>query len=165
MPIVKKIHDGFVVANNIHYGNSVGVIINRSLLVQSFGEQPIALAAIKKVELRKRKNLTYNVFLLVAIFPLAYLLFNYKLSLLKEIFLGVHIIAVLLLAIFLNKTNYRLIIVQHNAENKVFSLSKHKKEDAQILADITNNLIERLKNGSLADRNGQLKHPSQNIVS
>ncbi|UPT71086.1 MAG: hypothetical protein M0D53_01320 [Flavobacterium sp. JAD_PAG50586_2] len=164
MPVVKRIHDGFVVANNIRYGNSVGVVINRSLLVQSFGEQPIALDAIKKVELRKCKNLTYNIFLLVSVFPLAYLLFNYKLSLLKGIFLVVHIIVILLFAVFLNKTNYRLIIIQHNAENKVFSLSKHKKEDAQILADITNNLIERQKQGNLENMNNQLKNPSQSIV-
>jgi hypothetical protein len=165
MPVVKKIHDGFVVANNIHYGNSVGVIINQSLLVQSFDEQPIALDAIHEVELHKHKNLSYNVFFLVAVFPLAYLLFNYKLSFLKEIFLAVHIIVVLLLAIFLNKTKYRLIIVHNNAEKKVFSLHKNKKEEAKQLADITNNFIQRLKLGDGADVNEQLNFSRKGIVS
>ena len=137
----KKIQDAFAVAHNIEFANSVGVIINKRLLIHSFGEQLIAINAIKKIELQKNISFIYNILFILITFPLAYMIYHYKLGLFQEIILCVHILLFIGMACVMRKTSYRLIILMHDGEHKIFSLHKKKKKDAKTLVALISNRI------------------------
>lgn len=144
MQIVKDEGVG-ITARNIDHINSVGAIIDNSVLIHNYGGSLISIATIRKLEIHKTTGMQYNLISFLCAVLLVYIMYSVDFTLLEKLFIGTFTMLLLGLAIFFKKSKYTLLIKKIDTECIALPVNKHQKDAAKRIVRLVNKKIKQLK--------------------
>ena len=137
--------------SKIIYSNTIGVIFDDGLLLHQYSPKfPIKLNLIKRVEIRKKKWIGYNLLFLSISIILFLIPISYKLTNIQLYWLIASGLISLILSKITSKTSYILLLVMDNLNFTEIKINKYTKNDAKIFSSKANRQIKKKLKQELA---------------
>lgn len=126
----------------IHYINSIGAIIDNSLMLHTHSKSLIEIDEIRRIEIYKTRSLVYNALFVLCSIPLFYSFLLHEFTIFEKLLNCVLISVLLGMAIIVDNSNYVILIRKFDLNFIEIKVNKNSKEDAKKIAKIINAKIK-----------------------
>lgn len=132
-------------ASKIQIINSIGAIIDNSLLLHSPNRLLIEIESIQKAVVYKKRNFLFNLFFIGCTVPLFYALYKNSFTRLEVLLMSIIIVILLGFGFFIKSSRYTLFIKKFDLDFIELEISLYCKEDAKKIASMVNRKIRHMK--------------------